>query len=62
MITTGTFSEEAKREATRDGAIPIELIDGERLVELFEELELGVKPVIKHEIDYKFFEEYFNIK
>jgi restriction system protein len=62
IITTGTFSADAKREANRDGAIPIELIDGERLVELFEELELGVKPVTKYEIDYNFFEEYYNIK
>jgi restriction system protein len=62
IITTGTFSEDAKREANRDGAIPIELIDGERLVDLFEELELGVKPVTKYEIDYNFFEEYYNIK
>ena len=62
IITTGTFSEDAKREANRDGADRIELIDGERLVALFEELELGVKPVTKYEIDYKFFEEYINIK
>jgi len=62
IITTGTFSEDAKREANRDGAIPIELIDGERLVELFEELELGVKPVTEYEIDHKFFEEYYDIK
>jgi restriction system protein len=62
IITTGTFSADAKREANRDGAIPIELIDGKRLVELFEELELGVKPVTKYEIDYNFFEEYYKIK
>jgi restriction system protein len=62
MITTGTFSGDAKREANRDGVIPIELIDGGRLVELFEELELGVKPVTKYEIDYNFFEEYYIIK
>ena len=62
MITTGTFSNEAKRAAIEKGLTQIELIDGERLVELFEELELGVKPVIKYEIDYKFFEEYYDIK
>jgi restriction system protein len=62
IITTGIFSEDAKREANRDGAIPIELIDGERLVELFEELELGVKAITKYEIDYAFFQEYYNIK
>jgi restriction system protein len=62
IITTGIFSEDAKREADRDGAIPIELIDGERLVELFEELELGVKPKTVYEVDYNFFEQYYNIK
>jgi restriction system protein len=62
ILTTGIFSEDAKREAARDGAIPIELIDGERLVELFEELELGVKPKIIYEVDYKFFEQYYNVK
>jgi len=62
IITTGIFSNEAKREATEKGLTQIELIDGKRLVELFEELELGVKPIIKYGIDYKFFEEYNNIK
>ena len=62
IITTGIFSNEAKREATEKGLTQIELIDGKRLVELFEELELGVKPIIKYRIDYKFFEEYNNIK
>ena len=58
MITTGTFSEDAKREAERNGVIPIELIDGQKLVELFEQVELGVKQKIIYEVDYKFFEEY----
>jgi len=35
IITTGTFTAEARREASRDGAVPIELIDGEKLVEMF---------------------------
>lgn len=42
LITTGTFTAEAKREATRDGAPPIELIDGEELCELLKQLNLGV--------------------
>jgi restriction system protein len=62
MITTGTFSEDAKREAERDGVIPIELIDGKKLVELFEQVELGVKQKIIYEVDYKFFEEYYEMK
>jgi restriction system protein len=32
---------DAKREAIRDGANPIELVDGEKLVRMFEKLELG---------------------
>ena len=62
MITTGTFSEDAKREADRDGVISIELIDGKKLVELFEQVELGVKQKIIYEIDYKFFEEYYEME
>jgi restriction system protein len=32
ILTTGTFTTEARREAERDGAPPVELIDGEKLV------------------------------
>jgi restriction system protein len=42
LITTGTFTAGAKREATRDGAPPIDLIDGDRLCELLKQYELGV--------------------
>ncbi|MDR2732711.1 MAG: restriction endonuclease [Fibromonadaceae bacterium] len=62
MITTGVFSEDAKREANREGVIPIELIDGEKLVELFQQVELGLKQKTIYEIDYKFFEEYYEMK
>ena len=55
IITTGRFTKEAKNEANRDGVTPIELIDGDRLVELFEKYRLGLKPVIVFEIDYEFF-------
>lgn len=43
LITTGTFTADARTEATRDGAPPIDLIDGERLCELLKELGLGVR-------------------
>jgi restriction system protein len=43
FITTGTFTRDAIKEATRDGAPPIDLIDGEQLVERLKELGLGVK-------------------
>lgn len=58
ILTTGTFSEDAKREATRDGAPPIELIDGQKLVELFEQVELGVKQKTVFEVDYNFFKQF----
>ena len=43
LITTGSFTREAKDEATRDGAPPIDLIDGDRLCDLLKEQGLGVK-------------------
>lgn len=59
ILTTGTFSEDAKKEASRDGAPPIELIDATKLIELFESVELGTKPKTVYEVDLKFFEPYF---
>jgi restriction system protein len=47
LITTGAFTSEAKKEATRDGAPPIDLIDGERLCELLKEHGLGVRTTIR---------------
>ncbi|MDE2391306.1 MAG: restriction endonuclease, partial [Rhodospirillales bacterium] len=58
IITTGTFTAEALREASRDGVPPIELIDGERLIDLLERLELGLKPVQTYAIDESFFNEF----
>lgn len=59
FITTGGFTAEARREATRDGAPAIDLIDGESLCSLLKELKLGVvvKPVLTEEIlvDAQFF-------
>ena len=42
FITTGHFTSQASDEATRDGAIAIDLIDGDRLCELLKENKLGV--------------------
>lgn len=42
VITTGTFSTDATREATRDGAPAIDLIDGDLLCDLLKQLKLGV--------------------
>jgi restriction system protein len=43
IITTGTFTADARKEATRDGAPAIDLIDGEALCELLKDHALGVR-------------------
>lgn len=53
IITTGTFSTDARREATRDGAPPIDLIDGEALCEKLKELQLGVETKLVEKISVK---------
>lgn len=58
IMTTGRFTKEGKNEAKRDGVPPIELIDGERIVELFEKYKLGLKPLTVYEIDYEFFKSF----
>jgi restriction system protein len=58
IITTGTFTAEARREASRDGVAAIEFIDGEKLIEMLEELELGLTPVKAFEVDEVFFREF----
>lgn len=58
VITTGTFTVEAKKEARRDGAKPIELVNGDDLVELFQSLKLGLTPRVTYDVDERFFDEY----
>ena len=58
IITTGTFTLEAKKEARRDGAPPIELVDGDTLVQMFEQLQLGLIPRTTYDVDEKFFDDF----
>jgi restriction system protein len=58
FITTGMFTSEAKREALREGAPPIELVDADKLVTMFEKLEMGLKPKTIYEIDKDFWDEF----
>ena len=60
FITTGKFTKSAKEEASRDGATPIDLIDGELLAEKMKELGLGVTTttIEKVEIDSDWFSEF----
>ena len=53
VITTGTFTREAVKEATRDGAPPIDLIDGDLLCDKLKELKLGVDTKIIESIEIK---------
>lgn len=58
FITTGHFSSQASDEATRDGAIAIDLIDGDRLCDLLKDSSLGVETemIESVRIDPKWFE------
>jgi restriction system protein len=43
IITTGTFTRDARIEALRDGAPPLDLVDGDDLVQMLKTYQLGVK-------------------
>jgi restriction system protein len=58
IVTTGGFTSDAKKEALRDGVPPIELVDGEKLLSMLEDLELGLRPVKAFKVDQAFFEEF----
>ena len=47
LVTTGTFTRSAREESSRDGAPPVELIDGDDLCDLLKEYELGVQTRIR---------------
>jgi len=53
VITTGTFTREAVKEATRDGAPPIDLIDGDLICDKLKELRLGVDTKIIESVEMK---------
>ncbi len=59
LITTGTFTAEAKKEANRDGATPIELIDGDKLCDLLQQYDLGVKTTRREVVDVEIVGEFF---
>jgi restriction system protein len=62
FITTGTFTRDAQREASRDGAAPIELVDGDQLCELLKQYRLGVvvEPRVVEDVSVRpdFFDDY----
>jgi restriction system protein len=58
VLTTGTFTSEARREAVREGVPPIELIDAEGLIRLCEQFKLGLRPVQTFALDDVFFAQF----
>jgi len=59
MITTGSFTRSAIQEATRDGAPPIDLVDGDELADKLKELSLGIETefVQRVKVDEEWFEQ-----
>lgn len=53
FITTGNFTRDALKEATREGAPPIDLIDGELLCEKLKELKLGITTQLIEQVEIK---------
>lgn len=58
ILTTGSFTQLAATEAARDGVPPIELVDSDGLINLLEELKLGLRPKQTFEIDQAFFDQF----
>ena len=58
ILTTGTFTSDAQKEAVRDGVPPIELVHGDKLLDMFENLELGLTPRTTYDVDLHFFKEF----
>jgi restriction system protein len=50
ILTTGSFTADARREATRDGAPAIDLVDGEALCDLLKSLKIGVSVTLVEEV------------
>ena len=51
IITSSSFTADARREATRDGAPAIDLVDGEALCQLLKELKLGIKVRLVEDVE-----------
>lgn len=50
FVTTGKFTREAIKEANRDGAPIIDLVDGDKLAEKLKELKLGIEIVMVEKV------------
>ena len=59
LVTTGTFTRSAREESSRDGAPPVELIDGDDLCGLLKEYELGVRTRVRQVEDVELTPDFF---
>jgi len=62
LITTGSFTKQARTEAADPGKKQIDLIDGEELISKIAEYEIGVKPITTSVTTYEIDEGFFNKK
>jgi restriction system protein len=58
IITTGTFTSEAAKEARREGVVAIELVSGEKLIDMCKALQRELRPKQTYELDEEFFREF----
>ena len=58
FITTSKFTLEAIKEANREGAPQVELVDSEQLIKMIEFSKLGLIPVTTYEVDHAFYQQY----
>jgi restriction system protein len=58
ILTTGTFTTEARKESVRDGVPSIELVDGEKLIEMCEKFEFGLTPRQTFDVNREFFTKF----
>ena len=60
IITTSGFSNAAIQEANREGAPQVELVDGDKLVDMFYRVELGVSKRTVYDVDPVYFEKFMD--
>ena len=60
LITTGTFTSSAIEEANRDGAPPVDLIDGDELCDLIVKYRIDVRVEERIELDVEIIQEFFD--
>jgi len=58
FFTTGYFTDAARDEARNSKSTPVDLIDGDRLIELLEQNEFGFRPAKTYEVDFAFLANY----